>query len=123
MRQGAPAEAEGDALALNVLLAHTRGDLRDVDLRALGSSGNHLLEVVVLLKRLHRLAARLVACLVEGLVDLGLERLTLRHAGLGLELAVAGLLDDVAHCLLGSADDLLDLVESCLVGHAVADAD
>jgi hypothetical protein len=71
--QRSVAEAEGDTLALDGLLADTDGHLRDVDERALGASHDHLLDVVVVLQVLLRVLAGVVTRQVELPLDGGLE--------------------------------------------------
>ena len=47
MGQGALLEAEGDSLALHVLLPHASHHLGDIDEGALGPTGHHLDDVVL----------------------------------------------------------------------------
>ena len=123
VRQGAMLEAEGYALALDVLLADAGDHLRDVDLGALGAGVHHRLEVVERGEKLLGGRAGLVARLVEDLVHLVLERLTERVARRGHELVVVRLLDHVEHALLGLLDRVLDARVRLRVGDGVADAD
>mmetsp|Transcript_15235 Transcript_15235/g.35011 ORF Transcript_15235/g.35011 Transcript_15235/m.35011 type:complete len:818 (+) Transcript_15235:946-3399(+) len=93
VRQRAVEETVRDALALNVLLADARNHLRDVNEGALGARGDHVLHVVRLLQRSLRARARSIACLVQHLVDLVLERFEHRSPGTALKLVVLRLVN------------------------------
>jgi len=123
VRQRPVEEAVRDALALDVLLADAGDHLRDVDEGPLRAGGDHVLDVVGLLERLLRRGARLVARLVEHLVDVVLKRLEDGAAGLALELVVLRLLDELLHLPLGVVDGGDDVVHRLCVGDRVADAD
>ena len=80
VRQSPEPEAVRDALALDVLLPHAGGHLRDVDEGSLRTGVDHPLDAVVLLQRLLRLLARVVTRRVEHVVNLALKGLLQRHA-------------------------------------------
>eukprot|EP00052_Salpingoeca_macrocollata_P029267 m.293933 g.293933 ORF g.293933 m.293933 type:complete len:699 (-) comp22962_c0_seq7:2402-4498(-) len=75
VRQRAIAEAKGNALALDVLLAHAGNDLGNVEVGALGPGHGHGLEVVELGQRLERAGPGILARLVQLLVDLLLNKM------------------------------------------------
>ena len=122
VRQRPVEEAVGDALTLDVLLPDAGDHLRNVDERALRAGDDHVLDVVGFAERLLRAGARRVTRLVEHLVDDLLEGLEHRVAGLALEFARLGALDDRLHLLLGGVDGGDDVVHRLGVGDRVANA-
>mmetsp|Transcript_11745 Transcript_11745/g.47415 ORF Transcript_11745/g.47415 Transcript_11745/m.47415 type:complete len:693 (-) Transcript_11745:659-2737(-) len=123
MRQRAAAEAEGDTLALDVLLAHAGNHLTDVDVVALGAGLDHRLDVVGVRQRALGGLACLVAGSVQLLVHLGLEGLDDGASGHRLQAALLQLVDVVVHLALGTVDRRCDLVLRVAVGNSVANAD
>lgn len=94
--------------------------LGDVDLRALGTSDDHRLEVVELGERQLSGGSSSVASVVEDLVHFVLEGLAQRVARLVLQIVVMRLLDHGNDVLLGLADSLLDLLVGLRVGNGVS---
>ena len=86
MRQRTLAEAKWYALTLNILLPDACHDLRDVDVAAFGAGTHHVAKSVRQTKAVKSDVARLVASIIELLVDLGLETLLHRLAWLRLQL-------------------------------------
>jgi hypothetical protein len=121
--QCAVAEAEGNAAALDVLLADAGNHLGDVDEGALGAARDHGLDVVAVLQGVGDALPGHVARLVQNLVDLGLEDLPDALARLRLQLPRLRLQHELLHLVLGLADGLVDLLHGLVVGDGVPNAD
>src|ERR1700742_809833 len=93
------AETEWDTLALDGLLTDTHGHLRNIDERALGTSDDHLLDIIIFLKRLLCVPTRRVTGQVELALDAAFERLANRHSGCCFQLVVSRILDDLPYIL------------------------
>ena len=122
VRQRPVGEPERDALTLDVLLAHARDHLRDVEERTLGTGRHRHLHVVGVVERRLSRVTRVVARLVENLVNLLLERLLRGHAGLHLQLAPLVDGDNLLHVGLGLGDRVVDRLHGPVVGDGVGDS-
>ena len=108
-----------NSLALHVLLAHARNDLRDVDRGSLGTSVDHGNNVVLVVERVGGQLARLFARAIKTLIDLGFKRLNERFPGLIFQLSALGHQDQFLHLRLGVRQRDLHLPHRGLVGNDV----
>jgi len=123
VRKGALVETEGDTLTLDILLAHTGHDLRDVEVGALGPSSDHGFESVPQEEIIEGRLTSIIASPVKSPVDLKLEAVNHVFARLGFQVASLSIMQDLLDLLVLLLEVPLDGVECHLLGNDVLDSD